>query len=289
MGLLDGKVAIVTGGANGLGEAYCKLFAAEGAAVVVNDLGGARDGTGGDAGPARKVADAIAAAGGRAVANGDDVSTMAGGENILKAALEAFGRVDILVSNAGILRDKTFANTSEADWDAVIKVHLKGAYCVTLPVWRWMKDNAVKGVIVLTSSGSGLFGNFGQANYGAAKAALWGMMRVLSIEGRKYGIRVWGLAPGAYTRMTSDLPGRRDREPDPRSLPDNIAPAVLYMVSELSGDRTGVMLGASSRGVREIAMRQAPGFVPEPGWTARDLAERENEVFFADSAMDARG
>jgi NAD(P)-dependent dehydrogenase (short-subunit alcohol dehydrogenase family) len=152
-----------------------------------------------------------------------------------------------------------------------------------------MKDNAVKGVIVLTSSGSGLFGNFGQANYGAAKAALWGMMRVLSIEGRKYGIRIWGLAPGAYTRMTSDLPGRRDREPDPRSLPDNIAPAVLYMVSELSGDRTGVMLGASSRGVREIAMRQAQGFVPEPGWTARDLAEREDEVFFADAAADPRG
>jgi NAD(P)-dependent dehydrogenase (short-subunit alcohol dehydrogenase family) len=285
MGLLDGKVAIVTGGANGLGEAYCKLFAAEGAAVVVNDLGGARDGTGASAGPAQAVAEAIEAAGGRAVANDDDVSTTAGGEAILRTALDAFGRVDILVSNAGILRDRTFANTSEADWDAVVKVHLKGAYCVTLPVWRWMKDNAVKGVIVLTSSGSGLIGNFGQANYGAAKAGLYGLMRVLSIEGRKYGIRVWGLAPGAYTRMTSDLPGRRDREPDPLSLPVSIANAVLYMVSDLSGERTGVMLGASSRGVRELRILQAKGFAPFPGWTARDIAERADDVFFADDRV----
>jgi NAD(P)-dependent dehydrogenase (short-subunit alcohol dehydrogenase family) len=287
MGLLDGRVAIVTGGANGLGEAYCKLFAREGAAVVVNDLGGARDGTGASAGPARQVADAIVAAGGRAVANGDDVSTVAGGEAILKSALDAFGRVDILVNNAGILRDRTFANTSEADWDAVVKVHLKGAYCATAPAWRWMKDNAVKGVIVLTSSGSGLIGNFGQANYGAAKAGLYGLMRVLSIEGRKYGIRVWGLAPGAYTRMTSDLPGRRDREPDALSLPDAIAPAVLYMVSDLSGDRTGIMLGASSRGVRELKILAAKGLTPFPGWGAEDIASHAEEVFFPEDKVTA--
>jgi NAD(P)-dependent dehydrogenase (short-subunit alcohol dehydrogenase family) len=287
MGLLDGKVAIVTGGANGLGEAYCKLFAREGAAVVVNDLGGARDGTGASASPARQVADAIVADGGRAVANGDDVSTVAGGEAILKTTLDAFGRVDILVNNAGILRDKTFANTTEADWDAVVKVHLKGAYCVTAPVWRWMKDNAVKGVIVLTSSGSGLIGNFGQANYGAAKAGLYGLMRVLSIEGRKYGIRVWGLAPGAYTRMTSDLPGRRDREPDPLSLPDAIAPAVLYMVSDLSGDRTGIMLGASSRGVRELKILAAKGLTPFRGWGAEDIATHADEVFFPEDKVTA--
>ena len=287
MGLLEGKVAIVTGGANGLGEAYCKLFAKEGAAVLVNDLGGARDGTGASAGPAQRVADAILAAGGRAVANGDDVSTVQGGESILASALDAFGRVDILVNNAGILRDRTFANVSEADWDAVVKVHLKGAYCVTQPVWRWMKDNAVKGVIVLTSSTSGLIGNFGQANYGAAKAGLYGLLRVLSIEGRKYGIRVWGLAPGAYTRMTSDLPGRRDREPDPLSMPDAIAPAVLYMVSDLSGDRTGVMLGASSRGVRELKITAAKGFAPFPGWGAEDIASHAEEVFFPEEQARA--
>lgn len=287
MGLLDGKVAIVTGAGNGLGEAHARLFAREGAAVVVNDLGGARDGTGADASAAQKVVDAIRASGGRAAPNFDDVSSVAGGENILKTALDNFGRVDILVSNAGILRDKTFANTSEADWDAVVKVHLKGAYCVTLPVWRWMKDNGVKGVIVQTSSTSGLYGNFGQSNYGAAKAGLYGFMRVLSIEGRKYGIRVWGLAPGAYTRMTSDLPGRRDREPDPLSLPDAIAPGVLYMVSDLSGDRTGIMLGVSSRGVREIRMMSAKGFTPKGPWTAQDVADHADEVFFEADPVSA--
>ena len=283
MGLLDGKVAIVTGGGNGLGEAYCKLFAAEGARVVVNDLGGARDGTGSSLSAAQTVVAAIEAAGGKAVANGDDVSTVAGGEAIFQSAVDAFGRVDILVNNAGILRDKTFANTSEADWDAVVKVHLKGAYCVTMPVWRWMKDNAVKGVIVMTSSTSGLYGNFGQSNYGAAKAGLYGFMRVLSIEGRKYGIRVWALSPGAYTRMTSDLPGRRDREPDPMSLPERVAPGVLYMVSDLSGDQTGKVLGVSSRGVRELKFVQTKGFAPTGPWTAQDVARHAAEVFFPES------
>ena len=286
MGLLDGKVAIITGAGNGLGEAYAKLFAQEGAAVVVNDLGGARDGSGADLSAAQKVVNAIKAQGGRAVANGDDVSSVAGGENILKTALDAFGRVDILISNAGILRDKTFANTSEADWDAVVKVHLKGAYCVTLPVWKWMKDNAVKGVIVQTSSTSGLYGNFGQANYGAAKAGLYGFMRVLSIEGRKYGIRVWALAPGAFTRMTSDLPGRQGREPDPLSMPEAIAPALLYMCSDLSGDKTGIVLGVSQRGVREIKMMTTPGFSPKSAWTAKDVADHADEIFFPEEMRE---
>ncbi|HEY1752322.1 MAG TPA: SDR family NAD(P)-dependent oxidoreductase, partial [Caulobacteraceae bacterium] len=183
---------------------------------------------------------------------------------------------------------KTFSNTSEADWDAVVKVHLKGAYCVTMPVWNWMKANG-GGVIVMTSSGSGLFGNFGQSNYGAAKAGLYGFMRVLSIEGRKYGIRLWGLAPGAYTRMTSDLPGRRDREPDPMSLPERIAPGVLYMVSDLSGDQTGKVLGVSSRGVREIKVMQAPGFNPTAPWTAQDVADHGGEIFFPEEAERVRG
>jgi NAD(P)-dependent dehydrogenase (short-subunit alcohol dehydrogenase family) len=279
MGLLDGKVAIVTGGGNGLGEAYCKLFAQEGASVVVNDLGGARDGTGGSLSAAQTVAGAIKAAGGKAVANGDDVSTVQGGQHIFQAAMDHFGAANILVNNAGILRDKTFANTTEADWDAVVKVHLKGAYCVTMPVWNWMKANG-GGVIVMTSSGSGLFGNFGQSNYGAAKAGLYGFMRVLSIEGRKYGIRVWALAPGAYTRMTSDLPGRKDREPDPMSLPERIAPGVLYMVSDLSGDQTGKTLSVSSRGVREIKMMQAKGISPAAPWTAQDVADNAEVIFF---------
>ena len=279
MGLLDGKVAIVTGAGNGLGEAYAKLFAAEGASVVVNDLGGARDGTGEDVSAAQKVVDAIVAAGGKAVANGDDVSTVQGGENILKTALDTFGAANILVCNAGILRDKTFANTSEDDWDKVIKVHLKGAYCCALPVWKWMKDNG-GGAMVLTSSTSGLYGNFGQTNYGAAKAGIYGMVRVMSIEGRKYNIRVMGLAPGAFTRMTSDLPGRLGKEPDPMSLPQNIAPGVLYMVSDLAAEHSGKILGVSSRGVREIKMLQTDGFNPAKPYTARDVAEHAAEVFF---------
>ena len=281
MGLLDGKVAIVTGAGGGLGEAYAKLFAQEGASVVVNDLGGSRDGSGaGTSAAAQKVVDAIIAAGGKAVANGDDVSTMEGGENIAKTALDTFGQIDILVCNAGILRDKSFANTSEADWDLVVKVHLKGTYCCTMPVWKWMKDNGKPGAIVMTSSTSGLYGNFGQSNYGAAKAGIYGFMRVLSIEGRKYGIRVMGLAPGAFTRMTSDLPGRQGKEPDAMSLPENIAPGVLYMVSDLAADHSGKVLGVSSRGVREIKMLQTDGFNPGKPYTAQDVADHAKEVFF---------
>jgi NAD(P)-dependent dehydrogenase (short-subunit alcohol dehydrogenase family) len=279
MGLLDGKVAIVTGAGGGLGEAYAKLFAKEGASVVVNDLGGARDGSGADRSAAQKVVDEIIAAGGRAVANGDDVSTVQGGENICNTALENFGRVDILVCNAGILRDKTFANTSEQDWDLVLKVHLKGTYCCAMPVWKWMKDNG-GGTMVFTSSTSGLYGNFGQTNYGAAKAGIYGMVRVMSIEGRKYNIRVMGLAPGAYTRMTSDLPGRKDREPDPLSLPENVAPGVLYMVSDLAKDHSGKVLGVSSRGVREIKMVQTAGFQPGRPYTAEEVAKNADAVFF---------
>jgi NAD(P)-dependent dehydrogenase (short-subunit alcohol dehydrogenase family) len=279
MGLLEGKVAIVTGAGNGLGAAYARLFAKEGASVLVNDLGGARDGTGADRSAAQKVVDDILAAGGRAVANGDDVSTLQGGENICSAALENFGKVDVLVCNAGILRDKTFANTSEADWDAVIKVHLKGTYCCALPVWRYMKDHG-GGSMVLTSSTSGLYGNFGQTNYGAAKAGIYGMVRVMSIEGRKYNIRVMGLAPGAYTRMTSDLPGRKDREPDPLSLPENVAPGVLYMVSDLAAEHSGKILGVSSRGVREIKMLETEGFTPGRPYTAEEVAANAAKVFF---------
>ena len=281
MGLLSGKVAIITGAGGGLGEAYAKLFAKEGASVVVNDLGGSRDGSGeGSVSAAQKVVNDIVAAGGKAVANGDDVSTMEGGENILKTALEAFGQVDILVCNAGILRDKTFANTSEADWDLVVKVHLKGTYCCTMPVWKWLKDNGKPGTIIMTSSTSGLYGNFGQSNYGAAKAGIYGFMRVLSIEGRKYGIRVMGLAPGAFTRMTSDLPGRVGRDPEPMSLPENIAPGVLFMASDLAADHTGKVLGVSSRGVREIKMLQTDGFNPGRPYTAQEVADHAAEVFF---------
>jgi NAD(P)-dependent dehydrogenase (short-subunit alcohol dehydrogenase family) len=285
MGLLDGKVAIITGAGGGLGEAYARLFAREGASIVVNDLGGPRDGSGADLSMAETVVEAIKADGGRAVANGWDISTMAGGQAVFDDAIRHFGRADILVNNAGILRDQTFAKASEADWDQVIKVHLKGTFCCTLPVFRWMRENG-GGVIVNTSSTSGLIGNFGQSNYGAAKGGIWGLSNVLAIEGRKYNIRVWTLAPGALTRMTADLP-RYKENPGAALGPDGIAPAVLYMVSELSGDQTGKVLGVSgARGVREMRMMEMEGWKPPfTGWKAEDIAAHAGEIFFSEEEI----
>ncbi len=285
MGLLDGKVALITGAGGGLGEAYARLFAREGAAVVVNDLGGPRDGSGSDLSMAEQVVAAIKAEGGRAVANAADVSTMAGGQSVFDDAIRHFGRADILVNNAGILRDQTFAKASEADWDKVIQVHLKGTFCCTLPVFRWMRDNG-GGVIVNTSSTSGLIGNFGQSNYGAAKGGIWGLSNVLAIEGRKYNIRVWTLAPGALTRMTADLP-RYKENPGAALTPEGIAPAVLYMVSGLSGDQTGKVLGVSgARGVREMRMMEMEGWKPPfTGWKAEDIAAHAEEIFFSEAEI----
>ena len=289
MGLLDGKVAIITGAGGGLGEAYAKLFAREGAAVVVNDLGGPRDGSGADISMAQQVVDAIKAEGGRAVANGADISTMAGGQSVFDDAIKNFGRADILVNNAGILRDETFAKASEANWDKVIKVHLKGTFCCTQPVFNWMRENG-GGVIVNTSSTSGLIGNFGQTNYGAAKGGIWGLSNVLAIEGRKYNIRIWTLAPGALTRMTADLP-RYKENPGAALGPDGIAPAVLYMVSDLSGDQTGKVLGVSGpRGVREMRMMEMEGWKPPfTGWKAEDIADpRQGDLLLRGADQDGR-
>ncbi|GKQ50408.1 SDR family oxidoreductase [Bradyrhizobium sp. Ce-3] len=285
MGLLDGKVALITGAGGGLGEAYAKLFAREGAAVVVNDLGGPRDGSGSDKSMADKVVDAIKAEGGRAVANGADISTLAGGQSVFDDAIKHFGRADILVNNAGILLDETFHKAKEANWDRVMKVHLKGTFCCTQPVFKWMRDNG-GGVIVNTSSTSGLIGNFGQTNYGAAKGGIWGLSNVLAIEGRKYNIRIWTLAPGALTRMTADLP-RYKENPGAALGPDGIAPAVLYMVSDLSGDQTGKVLGVSGpRGVREMRMMEMEGWTPPfTGWKAEDIVTHAEDIFFSEEEI----
>ena len=285
MGLLDGKVAIITGAGGGLGEAYAKLFAREGAAVVVNDLGGPRDGSGVDVSMAQKVVNAIKEEGGRAVANGADISTIAGGQSVFDDAIKNFGRADILVNNAGILLDETFVKAKEANWDKVIRVHLKGTFCCTQPVFKWMRENG-GGVIVNTSSTSGLIGNFGQTNYGAAKGGIWGLSNVLAIEGRKYNIRIWTLAPGALTRMTADLP-RYKENPGAALGPDGIAPAVLYMVSDLSGDQTGKVLGVSGpRGVRELRMMEMEGWTPPfTGWQAEDIVTHANEIFFSEEEI----
>jgi NAD(P)-dependent dehydrogenase (short-subunit alcohol dehydrogenase family) len=289
MGLLDGKVAIVTGAGGGLGRCHALLFAKEGAAVVVNDLGGARDGAGGGHSMADQVVKEIKAAGGQAVANYDSVATVDGGNNICKTAVDAFGKVDILVNNAGILRDKTLVNTDEASWDVVIQVHLKGTYCVTRPVFTHMKERGQGGVIVNTSSTSGLIGNFGQSNYGAAKAGIAGFTRCLALEGKKYNIRVWGLAPVAVTRLTEDLPGMGNENVKQMLAPEKVSPAVLYMVSDLSKDKTGKFLFVSGNKVTELKIVGAEGFKNPNGVSAQEIAANENKVFLPESQFNLMG
>ena len=287
MGLLDGKVAIVTGAGGGLGREHALLLASEGAAIVVNDLGGDRAGGGKGSDMADAVVAEIVEAGGEAVANYESVATVEGGQAILESTLKAFDKADILVNNAGILRDKTLANTEEADWDSVIAVHLKGTYCVTRPMFQHLKARGEGGVIVNTSSTSGLIGNFGQSNYGAAKAGIAGFTRCLAIEGKKYSIRVWGLVPVAVTRMTEDLPGMgqvRDK-----LGPETVSPAVLYMVSSLSGDKTGRFLFAGGGRVAELRMTASQGIRKGPGIRAQDIADNEADIFLPDEALNLMG
>jgi 3-hydroxy-3-methylglutaryl CoA synthase/NAD(P)-dependent dehydrogenase (short-subunit alcohol dehydrogenase family)/putative sterol carrier protein len=225
----DDRVAIVTGAGAGLGRAYALELAGRGARVVVNDLGGARDGSGkGSQSPADKVVAEIKKSGGEAVANYDSVATPQGGENIVKTALDAFGRLDILINNAGILRDKSFLKMEPENWKAVLDVHLNGAYYVTRPAMAVMKNNAY-GRIVMTTSAAGLYGNFGQTNYSAAKMALVGLMNTLKLEGQNYNIKVNTIAPIAASRLTEDV-----MPPDllEKSKPESVAPLVMYLCSE---------------------------------------------------------
>ena len=286
MGLLDGKVAIVTGAGGGLGREHALLLAQEGAAIVVNDLGGARDGTGAGSAMADQVVDEIKLAGGEAVANYESVTSVEGGEKILKTALDAFDQVDILINNAGILRDKTLSKMEESEWDSVVAVHLKGTYCVTRPVFKHMKERGAGGVIVNTSSTSGLVGNFGQTNYGAAKAGIAGFTRCLALEGKKYNIRVWGLAPVAVTRMTEDLAGMGNEESRAAMSPARVSPAVLYMVSDLSKDKTGRFLFAGGKRVAEIKIVMSDGLRKGQGdISAQDIAQNEDKVFLPDEPL----
>jgi NAD(P)-dependent dehydrogenase (short-subunit alcohol dehydrogenase family) len=277
MGLLEGKVAIVTGAGGGLGREHALALAREGAAVLVNDLGGSRDGTGAGHSMADKVVEEIKKAGGEAAANYDDVSTVEGGDRILKGALKNFERVDILVNNAGILRDKSFANTTEDLWDIVVKVHLKGTYCVSWAVYKHMKDAAQGGVIINTSSTSGLNGNFGQCNYGAAKAGIFGFSRCLSIEGQKYGIRVFILAPVALTRLTEDLPGMGsgDESLKARMDPRLVSPLVAYLSSDLAKEYSGKTYFVGGGKIAEMRMVTAEGVSKKDAgglWTAQEIA-----------------
>jgi NAD(P)-dependent dehydrogenase (short-subunit alcohol dehydrogenase family) len=277
MGLLDGKVVIVTGAGGGIGREHALAMAKEGAAVVVNDLGGARDGTGAGHTMAEKVVAEIQAAGGEAVPNFDDVSSMDGARRILVTALDSFDRVDAVVNNAGILRDKSFANMTEDLWDIVVKVHLRGTYCVSQVVYGHLKEKGQGGVIVNTSSTSGLNGNFGQTNYGAAKAGIFGFSRCLSIEGQKYGIRVFILAPVALTRLTEDLPGFDKEKIKDRMSPALVSPLVTYLVSDLSKELTGTTFFVGGGKIAEMKMVTHKGVEKkEQGglWTPREIADR---------------
>jgi NAD(P)-dependent dehydrogenase (short-subunit alcohol dehydrogenase family) len=223
----DGKVAIVTGAGGGLGKSHALDLARRGARVVVNDLGGSLDGSGENASAAQLVVDEIVAAGGEAVANHDSVSTPEGGKAIVDTAVEAFGTVDIVINNAGILRDKTFHNMTPELLEPVISVHLLGAFYVTQPAWLIMREKGY-GRIVNTSSNSGLLGNFGQSNYGAAKLGLVGFTRVLANEGKSKGIKVNAIAPVAKTRMTEDLLGTFGDQ----LQASEVTPTVTYLAHE---------------------------------------------------------
>jgi NAD(P)-dependent dehydrogenase (short-subunit alcohol dehydrogenase family) len=282
MGLLDGKVCAITGAGGGIGRAHALLFAKEGAKVVVNDLGGARDGSGsGSETMAAKVVAEIQAAGGQAVANYDDVSDRGGADNIVKTAIDAFGQLDVLVNNAGILRDKTMLKMDDAMFDLVVKVHLRGTYLCTQAAAKHMSERGKGGRIVNTTSVSGLLGNFGQANYSAAKAGIYGFTRTCAMELKKHNITVNALAPVALTRLTEDLP-MIAALPNAKDLlaPEHIAPAALFLASDLAADITGQILAAEGPRMYLFKMIQTNAVTPKDGahWTAQEIKERWKEI-----------
>jgi len=290
MGLLDGKVAIVTGAGRGVGRAEALAMVKEGAKVVINDLGGSVDGSGGQAMVADQVVEEIKAAGGQAAANYSDVGSMEGVENMVWTALNRFGRLDIMVHNAGILRDKTLLNMDESDWDLVQKVHAKGSFLCTRAAGRIMKSQGQGGVILNTTSMSGLIGNFGQSNYSFAKAGMYGLTKTAAMELGRYGIRVHAICPNAYTRMTSSLPalqGITEEMLDPATM----APLVVFLASDLAKDLNGRVLlahgGTIGVKVTEFKMKIADGYNKKDGIpTAQDIADHIDKVLFPDPDLD---
>ena len=268
----ENRVVIVTGAGNGLGKAYALELGKRGAKVVVNDLGGAVDGSGSGNSPADDVVNEIIENGGEAVANYDSVATKDGGESIVQTAVDSFGTVDAVINNAGILRDKSFANMTEEEFSLIIEVHLKGTYFVTQPAFKIMKENNY-GRIVNVASPSGLFGNFGQTNYGAAKMGIVGLTNVLAIEGAKYNIKVNVIAPTAYTRMTEAL------------LPDDVGklfsaelvtPMVTYLASEAC-EPTHEIFGVAAGRFARIGIITNEGYVNTQA-TAEDIASNIEEI-----------
>ncbi|HZZ50487.1 MAG TPA: SDR family NAD(P)-dependent oxidoreductase [Pseudonocardia sp.] len=275
------RVAIVTGAGGGLGRTYALELASRGAAVVVNDLGGSTDGTGSDASAAQKVVDEIKAGGGNAVANHDSVSTPEGGAAIVQAAVDNFGKVDVVINNAGILRDKSFANLEFENLDAVLDVHLKGAFYVSQPAFKVMKENGY-GRFVFTASNAGVLGNFGQSNYGAAKMGLVGLSNVIAIEGAKAGIASNVICPLARTRMTEDLLG-----PLAELLePDKVTPMVTYLASE-ANPYTHELFSAGGGRYARFFIGLAPGWFGGKGVdvSAEDISEHIDEIRHQDGYL----
>jgi NAD(P)-dependent dehydrogenase (short-subunit alcohol dehydrogenase family) len=283
-GICSGRVAIVTGAGRGIGRGHALEFARQGASVVVNDLGAEVDGTGSSTGPAGAVVAEIRAAGGEAVANGDDVSVWTGAERLLRTALETYGRLDVLVNNAGILRDRMLVNMTESEWDKVIQVHLKGTFGpahFAAEHWRERSraGDEVDARIVNTSSTSGIFGNVGQTNYGAAKAGIAAFTIIAAQELGRYGVTVNAIAPGARTRMTENLRGARAASgPGPGgfddSAPENVAPLVVWLGSPESRGVTGqvFLVGGGRIGVAR-GWQRGPAVDKGARWAPEELSE----------------
>ena len=272
--MLDGRVALVTGAGGGLGRAHAMLLAKEGACVVVNDLGGARDGTGSSNTMAQTVVEEIKAEGGQAIANYGSVTNREDAQAMVDETIEAFGKIDILIANAGILRDKSFKNMEDDMWDVVLDVHLRGTYLSTKAAYDRMIEQGQGGRIIMTSSTSGLLGNFGQTNYGAAKAGIAGFMRCLWLEGIKYGITVNVLAPTATSRLTTDILPEAVQENFP---PEAVSPAVVWLCTDEAKDVSGRQWLVAGNNVSLLSWQLTPiatRELSEGFWNVDEIGEK---------------
>jgi NAD(P)-dependent dehydrogenase (short-subunit alcohol dehydrogenase family) len=278
MGLLDGRVAVVTGSGRGIGREFALCFAREGASVVVNDVGVALDGRGSDEDPAAQVCREIEALGAKAAPNYDSVSDFDGAANIVQTAIDAFGKIDILVNNAGIVRDRTLLKMDETDFDAVLAVHLKGTFNCTRHAAERMREQEYGRIVNITSS-AGLRGNFGQTNYGAAKAGIMGMTFVWALELGRYGITVNAVAPAGATRMTATLYERSGNEPPPEENPALNAPLVAFLASEAAGHVNGQILGRTEYGYTLFQHpKQIAWMWKDGGFTPSEIADNFDKL-----------